>query len=240
MPDSTRFTSGVNTAMPDDALGNYPMIDPFHSSGTQAPVSATNNIGYGVAEYKNDFHVMAATEYTLTGTGTPSFAVTNGAGGIALLSTSIGASDSAVAIMPTLNHQYVAGQNAWYSTTINLSDATTCALVAGLKDAVSESNGIWFSKASASTSVLLNIKVATVAITPIAITTAANATMIELAWYYNGADLLVYANDVFIARVLYASLPTVVMAPIYSLTNGSGVIRTLSIDYILAAEELAR
>jgi hypothetical protein len=248
MTSPTRFPNGLGTVESWRALGDYPLPDPAHTSGSTIQ-NANAGTSFGVSQFFLDFLQTAdTTAYTVSGVGTPASALGGGypgttptiGGGSWVLTTTTGAADSTIALGNSTPFAYVSGQKAWYLTSFQLSDATTCAIVAGLKDAVSESNGIWFSKASASMSVSLNIKVATVATAYTAITTLANNTTVQLGWHYDGVDLHVFVNDSMVLTVSAASLPTTLLASIFSITNGSGVARTMAIDYVLASGEVQR
>lgn len=232
MSAPTRFTRGVTTVPGETPLGMYPLPDPFQTAGS---------LGFGVTTYYNDFGSLASTDYTLTGTGTPTFALGSYNGGTAVLTTTIGASDSAIAVKSGTSFAFVAGQKAWSVFRGALSDATTCAVVIGLVNGSSITDGVYFSKASGSTTVTLITNTGSSPVTAVAsVGASANATYFSAGWYYDGKDLLVYANEVLVARVANAALTTAMLTPIFSITNGSGVVRTLSMDYFLCANEVVR
>ena len=77
------------------------------------------------------------------------------------------------------------------------------------------------------------------------VATAVAATWVELGLYYDGTDLLVYANSQIVARV---SAPTIgstgttltnaLLSPVFQITPVAT--DTLSADFVLAAQEVLR
>lgn len=229
----TRLTSGLSTEPLGKPLGSYPLPDPFHTSG---------NALLGTVTYANDFHTLPGTDFALTTVGvTPTLAIGTGIGGVAVLTTTAGAADSIIATKTGNAFGFVAGQKAWFLARYQLSDSLTCLSQVGLQTGAVPTDGLYFTKASGSTTISLVRMTASVATTLVAnVATAVNATYLDLAWYYDGTDLSVFVNDATVARVIGVVLPTAVLTPTITLTNGSAVIRTKQVDYIFAANELAR
>jgi hypothetical protein len=131
--------------------------------------------------------------YTVSGTG--SAAHTSGDGGLALLSTTAVSASFASIQLPvgdfTLPQGALAGKKMFWCARLQLSDVVNSALIAGMCiiDATpftAVSDGIWFSKASASSQLVMNIASGgTVKSFNVATNTyaLANATNIDLAWY---------------------------------------------------------
>jgi hypothetical protein len=217
MASPTRFYSGVATVPASQPLGNYPFPDPFHTSGST---------GLDVVSYSNDFFAIGSTTLDWTVTGTSStFATTDGLGGVSLV-TPGGTTTTTTVAMAHSGFQFVAGQKFWYLCRIKASAVSS-------------------TKAS-STSVNLVSTVNSTATTLVTgVTTAAADTYLDVGFYYDGTDILVYAADAVVARV---SAPTV-GASGTTLTNAllnvafnvvPTATDTLSIDYVLAAQEAVR
>ena len=75
--------------------------------------------------------------------------------------------------------------------------------------------------------------------------TAAAATWLNLGIYYDGTDLLVYAANSLVARVSAPTIGTsgttlssVIMTPVFQITPTAT--DTLTVDFVLAAQELVR
>jgi hypothetical protein len=240
MGTPTRFTYGATTVAKGTPLGSYPMRDPFHSSSDQ---------GYGVAEYYNDFFLTYNTtiDWTITGTSS-TFLVADGVGGQAVITP--GATTTVTTVSATHNSfQLISGQKFWYTTRFQASAvAGTVAFIAGLQkgNAGTNTDGLYFIKPASSTSVNLVSKVNSTSTTLVTgITTAAAATWLDLALHFDGTDLLVFVNGNLVSRV---SSPTIgssgttltnaLMGPFYQITPTAT--DTLTVDYVLAAEEVSR
>ena len=236
MGSPTRFTSGVATVDAQYPLGNYPFPDPFHTSGQS---------GTGSVQYVNDFNTLIGTDYTVTGTSS-TFALTAGVGGLAILtpggSTTASAAYKAVGFL-----QFTAGDKFWYVARVKASAVSgNKAFYFGLRSGSSANDGIWFAKAAASTSLNLVSTVGSAATTLVTgVATVAADTYVDVAFYYDGTDLLVYSNDAVVARV---SAPTIgssgttltdaVIGPVFQMTPTAT--DTLTVDYVLAAQEVTR
>ena len=132
MSSPTRFTSGVATVAAAKPLGQYPFPDPFHSGGGVL----------GNVTYSNDFQTLPTSDFVRTTVGTGTFALGNEAGGIVVLTTTAGASDSETVLKTGSAFAFVAGQKAWFLTRFKLSDATTCLVRMGLANAATPTEGV--------------------------------------------------------------------------------------------------
>ena len=239
MASPTRFLSGVATASASTPLGSYPFPDPFHTGGTS---------GLDVTTYDNDFFTIGSTTLDWTLTGTPTFAIVDGVGGVAKITPS-GVSTVATVAVAANGFQFVAGQKVWYVCRIQASSvAGNVAFRFGLQNGTgaTPTGGLWFTKPASSTSLNLVSTVnssATTLVTGVA--TAAAATYLDVGFYYDGTDILVYANDVTVARITAptigstgTTLTNAVLTPGFQITPTAT--DTLSIDYVLAAQETAR
>jgi hypothetical protein len=232
MSNPTRYSNGVSTNDAQYLNGNFPLPAPFTTSGSSLT---------GVAQYANDFTNSVA-EYTVTGTSS-TFALTDGNGGLGLITP--GAASTATAAYKTAsNVAFVAGNQVWFSTRIKASAVSgTKAFYVGLRNGSAVTNGLWFAKAASSTSVNLVATVASVATTLVTgVATAAADTYLELGYYFDGVDLLVYSDNVVVARVtapvIGTNIPSVVLGPVMQITPTAT--DTLTVDYISASVEVTR
>jgi hypothetical protein len=216
-------------------MGDYPLPSPFTSSGSRLT---------GVAQYANDFTETVA-EYTVTGTSS-TFALTDGNGGIAVL-TPGGTTTASAAYKTASNVAFVAGNAVWFSTRIKASAVSgNKAFYVGLRNGSATTNGLWFAKAAASTSVNLVSTVGSTATTLVTgVATAVADTYLELGLYFDGVDLLVYNNNLLVARVdaptigtSGTTLTSVALGPVMQITPTAT--DTLTVDYILASTEVTR
>ena len=237
MGNPTRFTSGVATVDQQYPLGNYPFPDPFHTT------SNSNNLGS--SSYVNDFNTSIGTDYTVSGTSS-TFTRTNGVGGLAVL-TPGGATTASAAYKATTFMQFQAGNKFWYTVRFKASAVSGAkSFYVGLRNGASATEGIWFAKAASSTSVNLVSTVNSTATTLVTgVETAAADTYLELSIYFDGTDLGVYSGHNLVARV---SAPTIgstgttltnaILSPVFQITPTAT--DTLTIDYVLSAQEVTR
>ena len=238
MGSPTRFTAGVATVDQQYPLGNYPFPDPFHTSGSSIDTT-------GSTSYVNDFNTLIGTDYTVSGTSS-TFALTNGVAGLAVL-TPGGTTTATAAYKPATFVQFQAGKKLWYTVRFKASAVSgTKAFYVGLRNGASATEGLWFSKAASSTSLNLVSTVNSTATTlSTGVVTAAADTFIEVTIYFDGYDLLVYSEHVLFERV---SAPTIgstgttltnaLLSPVFQITPTAT--DTLTIDYVLAAQEVTR
>ena len=235
MSNPTRLSNGVSTNDAQYLWGNYPLPAPFTSSGSSLT---------GVAQYANDF-VSSVAEYTVTGTSS-TLALTAGNGGLAIL-TPGGTTTATAAYKTASNVAFVAGNQLWFNTRFKASAvSSTKSFYVGLRAGSSANDGIWFSKAASSTSVnLVSVVNSTSTTLVTGVATAAADTYLDLGFYYNGTDILVYSGDTMVARV---SAPTIGssgttltsanLGPVMQITPTAT--DTLTVDYIAASVEVTR
>jgi hypothetical protein len=241
MSNPTRLYSGLSTAYSNEPLYSFPFPDPFHTGSTSTLGSST---------YTNDFNTLIGTDYTVTGSSS-AFAVAAGIGGWATL-TPGGTTTASAAYKNGTFFQFVAGNRAWFSTRIKTSAvAGAISYYAGLRAGSATTDGLWFAKAASSTSINLVSTVGSTATTLVTgVATAVADTFVELAWYYDGTDIIVYSgtsasNMGPVARV---SSPTIgsssttltnaLMGTVFQITPVAT--DTLTTDFVLAAQEVSR
>ena len=235
MSNPTRLSNGVSTNDAQYLWGNYPLPAPFSSSGSSLT---------GVAQYANDF-VSSVAEYTVTGTSS-TLALSAGNGGLAVL-TPGGTTTATAAYKTASNVAFVAGNQLWFNTRFKASAvSSTKSFYVGLRAGSATTDGLWFAKAASSTDITLVSTVGSTATTLVSgIATAAADTYLNLGFYYDGTDILVYANNVMVARV---SAPTIGssgttltsanLGPVMQITPTAT--DTLTVDYIAASVEVTR
>jgi hypothetical protein len=237
MGNPSRFTSGVATSYQGETLAYYPLPDPFHTGSTQ---------NLGISVYTNDFNTLIGTDYTTTGSSS-TFALSSSIVGGAGVLTPGGTTTATAAYKNGSFLQFQAGNQFWYSTRIQTSAvAGSVSYYVGLRNGSGTTDGLWFAKAASSTSINLVSTVGSTATTLVTgVATAAAATWVDLGLYFDGTDLLVYGNNNLIARV---SAPTIgssgttitdaILTPVFQITPTAT--DTLTVDFVLAAQELVR
>jgi len=236
MGSPTRLTQGLSSQVKGTVTGDFPFLDPFHTGSTA---------GKDVFVYATDYTDLGQTaSYTLTGTAT--FAIASELGGTAVLTPS-GTTTAGSMYRTASTFQFISGNKFWYTQRIKASAvAGNVAFKFGLQYGSATTDGLWFSKAAASTSVNLVSSVGSTATTLVTgITTAVAATYIDVGFYYDGNDLLVYLSDYLVARVTAptigasgTTLTNVLLAPFIQITPTAT--DTLTSDYVLVAQEMSR
>jgi len=241
MSNPTRLYSGLSTAYPNESLYSFPFPDPFHTGSTQAIGSST---------YTNDFNTLVGTDYTVTGTSS-TFALTSGVGGLAIL-TPGGTTTASAAYKNGQFYQFVAGNRSWFTCRFKASAvAGNVAFYVGLRNGSAVTDGLWFAKAAASTSINLVSTVNSTATTLVTgVATAVADTFVEVGLYYDGTDMIVYSGSSTIAMgpVARVTAPTIgstgttltnaVLGPVFQITPTAT--DTLTADFVLAAQEVLR
>jgi hypothetical protein len=241
MSNPTRLYAGLSTAYPNEPLYSFPFPDPFHTGSTQ-------NIGSST--YTNDFNTLIGTDYTVTGTSS-TFALGSGVGGLATLTPGSTTTASA-AYKNGQFYQFVAGNRSWFTCRFKTSAvAGNISYYVGLRNGSSATDGIWFSKAAASTAVNLVSTVNSTSTTLVSnVITAVADTFMELGFYYDGTDLLCYSGysstdmgpDARVSAVTIGStgtnLTNALLAPVFQITPVAT--DTLTADFVLACQEVTR
>jgi hypothetical protein len=234
----TNLTYGIATVPQQQPLGMYPLPDPFHTSA---------NTGLDVVTYANDFFSIgtAVKDWTITGTSS-TFDCASGLGGWVVL-TPGGTTTASASYQTNQGFQFVSGQSFWYLCRMKVSAVSgNKSFYFGLRAGSSANDGIWFQKAAASTSLDLVSVVGSTSTTLVTgVTTAAADTWMDVGFYYDGTDLLVYSSDNLVARVTSptigasgTTLTNVLLGAVFQITPTAT--DTMTIDYVMAAQETTR
>jgi hypothetical protein len=246
-----RFPSGLSTAVRNTVFGNLPVPNPF------APHI-----------YANDFDDYLASEWTVTTAGAGATAKIAGNGGLVTQTTNGGGTDPQHNLKPYASFQFIAGTQLWFAwagTITTLSSILQVGLQAG-GTAFAPVDGVYFTKATGTGAINLVMRTAGVSITVAAIATAVAATRLALGFYYDGRatpTLYAFSSTVSPAIVAFGvpyftggdivtsvgaqapvnttlTLPSVVLAPGFGITEGAAAAEVLTTDYIMAANDILR
>lgn len=237
MSNPTRFLSGVATVPSTQPLGNYPLPDPFHTSGS---------VGKDVVTYSNDFMDLGnAASRTITGVSS-TFALVDGVGGIGVLTP--GGTTTASSIYRTAaSFQFIAGNKFWFVHRVKYSAVGTgiTGYFGVIKTGAATTDSLLFKLAATGVVSFVSTvnNVATTLLTTVL--TATSGGWIDVGFYFDGTDILVYNADVVVGRVSGASigaasttLTNALLTPITQITPAAT--ETVSLDYALIAQETAR
>jgi hypothetical protein len=251
MPAPVRYPNGVAAAPRLTLFGDMPIPH-----------------GIRAHEYSNDFDQYVAADWTIT-TSTGSNALTSGNGGRLLLSTAAGAADIQAITKNPGAFAFVAGSPVWFSCLFQTNDLASdvrAGLVTG-GTPFAPTDGVFFESVTATGVTSLNIKTGGATTTIAAVATRAAATDIVLGFYYDGAatpTLYVYSSAglsqtafgqpapmggqivaeagalATVTTNVLTNLPASVLSPMIAIRATPVAIKTCSVDYLYAANAIAR
>lgn len=235
MATPTRFSHGVTNVSASDPLRQYGLPDPtqWHT-------------------YFNDFDTYAAGDWTITAIGTGTSALTDIDGGALLVTNSALDNDGRQHQKVGESFLLTAGKKTVFKSRFKLSDVVQSDLLIGL--AVTDTtllgatlgtgvtDGVFFTKDDgvATVNMYCQKDATTGQNGDLAITTLVNDTFVVMSWYYDGIDRIEYAvNDVVLGTVDASStyLPDTELTVSFALLNGEAAAKTMTLDYILVAQE---
>jgi hypothetical protein len=197
-------------------------------------------------EYWNDFNSYASADWTVTATGSTTQALTAGDGGLLLITNSAANNDVCQVQKLPAAFAFTAGKKAFFRAKFQVNDATASTVIVGVQNtntvATTATDGIYFSKAASSTSVSLisRLNTTTGSTTVTGVATMANATQIELGWYWDGVSVLAYeVNGTVLGSINPSTgyIPDTTVAPIFYIKNGAAAAKTMTVDYVFFAIE---
>lgn len=235
MASPTRFPGGVTNATRTGNLKMFGAMDPtkYHT-------------------WFDDFDNFETDQWITTRVGvTPTEAISNADGGRLLLTMAATddssdslqwSGDDAAATVETW--KFASGKKLWFKSRLQVSDVTQSDFVMGLQitdtTPLAVSDGVFFRKDDGDA--LLDCVVtkgSVITTTALANGLIANATDVDLGFYYNGKDAVeFYVNDILRASLATTNLPNTEELTIsFHMQNGEAVSKTMSIDYIFVAKE---
>lgn len=197
--------------------------------------------------YFNDFNAYAAGDWTITtteaGAGSATEALTAGRGGLLLITNDAADDDADFFQLPTETFKYVAGKRLHFSIRFAVSDVVQSDIVAGLQitdtTPLAVTDGIFFRKNDADSIIdLVVCKNSTETVAEVA--TLVNATQVRLDFVYDGSEeaIKAYVDGVGACSVALTNVPDDEELTVsFGLQNGEAVAKTMTIDYVMAAEE---
>lgn len=241
MSAPSRFLSGVATVPASTPLGNYPFPDPFHTSGSS---------NLDTASYSNDFFdIGTTTAYTISGTGAVALGVGAAGVGGTLVLTPASATASAVTRAATA-FSFTQGNKFWFLQRIKASAVTgVMSMFFGLNtaNAAITADGLYFRKAASQLGLdFVSVINGTTTVLATAVTTVAAGIYVDVGFYYDGTDILVYVSDAVVARISGVTVgatnaftvTNAYLSPVFQITPVGT--ENLTTDYVLVANEIAR
>jgi hypothetical protein len=222
---TTRFPNGLTTATKNAPFGDFILPD-----ATQCHT------------YFNDFDTYDATEWTVTETGSATQALTDGDGGLLLITNAAADNDASFSQKVGESFLFEEKKPLWFDCRFKVSDATQSDVVMGLSitdtTPLSVSDGVYFLKADDAASIVMKV-VKNGTATTTTVGTLVSDTFIRLSYFYDGiSKITAFLDGVQIANSVVTNLPDdEVLTITYGIQNGSAVSRNMTIDYIFAAKQ---
>lgn len=223
---TTRFPNGLTTTTKTNTLGEFILPSPLTAHA-----------------YMEDFDYYTAADWTVTEVGVATQALADADGGRLLITNAAADNDSSFSQKVGESFLVETGKKLWFQAKLQVSDATQSDWVMGLQitdtTPLDVTDGIFFIKDDGDTNIDLVVEKNNTATTETAIGTNADATDVEVGFYYNGVDAVIgYIDGVAQARLAVTNLPDDEILTIsYGIQNGEAVAKTMSIDYIFVAKE---
>ena len=231
---TTNFPNGITNADRGSEFEKLILPDP-----TQAHV------------YFNDFTTYVAGDWTITttegGTGNASEALTNVAGGALLITNDDADNDSDEFQLAVESFKFASGKKSWFKTRFKVSDATQSDWIVGLCitdttiiDALSD--GVYFKKDDGDASIDFALELNGSATEASGIATQSDDTFVTLGWYFdgdttNGIKYYVDGTHKGTQTIMTNLCTDEELAVSFALQNGAAAAKTMTMDYIFAAQE---
>ena len=221
----TRFPNGLTTAAKNQPMGEYilPDVTKCHT-------------------FFDDFDTYTAADWTVTETGTATQALTDGDGGLLLITNAASDNDASFSQKVGESFRFETDKKLWFDCRFKASNATQSDVVIGLSitdtTPLSVSDGVFFLKSDDATTIVMKV-VKNGTATTTTVCALADDTFCQLSFCYNGVDgIAVFMDGVQVATSAVTNLPDDEDLTItYGIQNGSAAARTMTIDYIFASKE---
>ena len=223
---TTHFTSGVTNISADGTLGKLkaPAPHKYHA-------------------YFNDFDTYLASDWTITttedGTGSASEALTDGDGGILLVTNAAGDNDHDFFQLVKEGFKYESGKQLAFNIRFKTNDATETDIVAGLQltdtTPLDVTDGMFFLKSDGAATITFVVEKDSTQSTLDLPNSLADDTFMTLGFVYDPRDqkFHVFQNNVLAGTVVSTNAPDdEEMTLSFGIQNGAAAAKTLSVDYI--------
>ena len=193
--------------------------------------------------YMDDFDTYVAADWTVTDVGAATQALTDGDGGLLLVTNAAADNNSSFSQKVGESFLFASGKKLWFDCRFQVSDATESDVVIGLQitdtTPLAVTDGVFFLKSDAAATVDFLVEKNSTATTTSSVATLVDATNIRLSFYYDGvSSIKVFADGVHVGTSVTTNLPDdEVLTVSFGIQNGEAVAKTMTLDYIMVAKE---
>lgn len=226
----TRFPGGLTNVAVGNPLQDYPAPDP-----TRLHV------------FFDDFDKFTAGDWTITttegGTGAATEALTDGDGGLLLITNDDADNDLDFFQKVGESFKFAAGKQLWYKMRFKVSEATQSDFVVGLvitdTTLLDVTDGVFFQKDDGDALLDFHVEKNNTATSAAAIATVVDDTFLTVGFHYDGVSKITYyVNDVGLGYSAVTNLPDdEELTVTFGFQNGSAGAKTMTVDYVFAAKE---
>ena len=205
-------------------------------------------IGPGACKFIEDFvdtpfaSADTPASWTVTlveaGGGDSTVALTDGAGGLLLITTDAAENDGVNMQVTKEAFKLASGKPFYFGTRFKISDATESDFIAGLciTDTTllgGMTDGVYFRKVDGSTDVKFVLEKNSTETESDAILTAANDTYMILEFYFDGTNVDAYVNGTLQTRLAMTNLPDDEdLTPSIAFLTGAAAAKTMTVDWV--------
>jgi len=232
MATPTRFSNGITTVRKDNVLGMFGLPDP------------TEWIVFWEDFDKSQFNnITDTTTWDITNTGTGTIALTDVLGGCLLLTNAAADNDALFVQKKGECFKFTAGKKVFFKARFKVSDATESDFIIGLQitdtTPLDVTDGVFFQKDDDDALLDFHVEKNNTATDKTAIATVVSDTFLEVGFYYDGVSEITYFVDG--VKKGTAAVTNLVddeeLTVSFGIQNGEAVAKTMTVDYILAAQE---
>lgn len=232
MGTPTRFDYGVTNVAKTNRLGMIGQLDPTKY------ISYFNDF-MSLAEFNG---VTTTATWTCTNAGTtPTFALADGLGGLALITNAAADDNNCFYQKKGEAFTFASGKPVWFVARFKVNDATQSDFIMGLQitdtTPLAVTDGVFFQKDDGDANLDFTVIKDSTATTASAVATVADDTFLEVAFYYDGKSAVnYYVDGALKGSSVTTNLPDDEALTIsFGIQNGAAAAKTMTLDYIYVA-----
>lgn len=195
----------------------------------------------------DDFDKYTAADWTITttedGSGSATEAISDAVNGVLLITNDDADDDADFFNYASETWKFDSSKRLYFKARIQVSDADQSDYFIGLQDTdttpLDASDGVWFQSDDGDANLDFHIGASGTSTDRAAVSTVSDATWIEVEFYYDGnsGGVVAAVDGSVVSTVPLTNAPSTELAISFGVQNGAAAAKTMSIDYILVAQE---